>query len=278
MGLRRGHCEKPVEDALPTQVPHCSGAGYAFRLGREDRVAVGFFGEGKLSRTSWKREAPQRSSLLSASSSEKKRKAFALLAAWGRTGSSARRRCERRRFSRGAKLCCDVEGQHALCLSEQWVGSKRIGSKRKSLRWPLPCVCDAAALVLRAGAGFKAEGVAETLLACGWFARERSYAISTPVKDQYAGDGIAIRGVAYGMRTVRVDGNDLFAVFTATKAAREAVLTHREPVLMEFMTYRCRALPEALRLSGGTKKPNPSKRTSSRVRSSAPQGGPPQHL
>ena len=31
------------------------------------------------------------------------------------------------------------------------------------------------------------------------------YAISTPIDDQYAGDGIAIRGIAYGMPTIRVD-------------------------------------------------------------------------
>ena len=66
----------------------------------------------------------------------------------------------------------------------------------------------------------------------------RRYAISTPVKDQYAGDGIAIRGIAYGMQTIRVDGNDLFASYLATKAARELILKTNEPVLMEFMTYR----------------------------------------
>ena len=68
-----------------------------------------------------------------------------------------------------------------------------------------------------------------------------SYAISTPVKDQYAGDGIAIRGIAYGMRTIRVDGNDVFASYLATKAARDIILQTSEPVLMEFMTYRSAA-------------------------------------
>lgn len=43
------------------------------------------------------------------------------------------------------------------------------------------------------------------------------YAISTPIDDQYAGDGIAARGVAYGMETLRVDGNDIFAIHAATK-------------------------------------------------------------
>lgn len=124
---------------LTTQVPHSMGAGYAFRLGKENRISVGFFGEGAAS-----------------------------------------------------------EGD------------------------------------FHAAANFAATLKGNTLLVC----RNNGYAISTPVKDQYAGDGIAIRGIAYGMRTIRVDGNDLFASYLATKAARETILKTNEPVMMEFMTYR----------------------------------------
>ncbi len=35
------------------------------------------------------------------------------------------------------------------------------------------------------------------------FSRNNGYAISTPVHEQYRGDGIAIRGPAYGMATIR---------------------------------------------------------------------------
>ena len=56
---------------------------------------------------------------------------------------------------------------------------------------------------------------------CVAFSRNNGYAISTPVQEQYKGDGIAIRGPAYGMSTIRVDGNDVFAVYNATKEARE---------------------------------------------------------
>ncbi|MDZ7809914.1 MAG: thiamine pyrophosphate-dependent enzyme [Arhodomonas sp.] len=38
--------------------------------------------------------------------------------------------------------------------------------------------------------------------------RNNGYAISTPVSEQYAGDGVAARGVGYGIRSIRVDGND----------------------------------------------------------------------
>ena len=49
------------------------------------------------------------------------------------------------------------------------------------------------------------------------FSRNNGYAISTPVNEQYRGDGIAVRGPAFGMDTIRVDGNDVFAVYNATR-------------------------------------------------------------
>lgn len=64
------------------------------------------------------------------------------------------------------------------------------------------------------------------------------YAISTPVEEQYKGDGIAARGPSYGIHTLRVDGNDIFAVYNATKKAKEYCLNTNRPVLIEAMTYR----------------------------------------
>ena len=61
---------------------------------------------------------------------------------------------------------------------------------------------------------------------------------STSVKDQYRGDGIVSRAVGYGMHGIRVDGNDLWAVYNATKAARDICLQEGKPVLIEAMTYR----------------------------------------
>ena len=48
----------------------------------------------------------------------------------------------------------------------------------------------------------------------------------------------ASRGSGYGMATIRVDGNDVFAVYNATKAARKMAVTQNRPVLIEAMTYR----------------------------------------
>ncbi len=71
-----------------------------------------------------------------------------------------------------------------------------------------------------------------------FFCRNNAYAISTPVSEQYAGDGIAPRGMAYGMPCIRVDGNDILAVMAVTQQARAYVLSHQAPILIEAMTYR----------------------------------------
>ncbi|KAJ4155364.1 hypothetical protein LMH87_000615 [Akanthomyces muscarius] len=69
--------------------------------------------------------------------------------------------------------------------------------------------------------------------------RNNGYAISTPTLEQYRGDGIASRGIGYGIDTIRVDGNDIWAVREATKKARELALQDGgKPVLIEAMTYR----------------------------------------
>mgnify|MGYP000956116553 CR=1 FL=1 len=40
------------------------------------------------------------------------------------------------------------------------------------------------------------------------------------------------------MHTIRVDGNDLFAVYAATTAARELIIKEKKPVLIEAISYR----------------------------------------
>ncbi|KAI7652517.1 thiamine diphosphate-binding protein [Hortaea werneckii] len=69
--------------------------------------------------------------------------------------------------------------------------------------------------------------------------RNNGYAISTPTLEQYRGDGIASRGVGYGIDTIRVDGNDILAVREATRQARALALSEGgKPVLVEAMSYR----------------------------------------
>ena len=40
------------------------------------------------------------------------------------------------------------------------------------------------------------------------------------------------------MATLRMDGNDIFAVYNATKAARDIAIRENRPILLEAMTYR----------------------------------------
>ena len=69
--------------------------------------------------------------------------------------------------------------------------------------------------------------------------RNNGFAISTPTAEQYRGDGIASRGIGYGIETLRVDGTDIFAVYEATREARRRALENGgRPILLEFMSYR----------------------------------------
>lgn len=71
-----------------------------------------------------------------------------------------------------------------------------------------------------------------------FFCRNNGFAISTPSDEQYKGDGIAARAAGYGIVALRVDGNDVFAVYNATQIAREYALKYNKPVILEAMTYR----------------------------------------
>lgn len=128
-----------VTSPLATQIPHASGAGYAFKIGGEKRCAVAYFGDGAAS-----------------------------------------------------------EGDAIVAFN------------------------------------FAAVRQSQTLFVC----RNNGWAISTPVHEQYCGDGIGSRGLAFGIDTIRVDGNDLAAVYAATKMARNYCVTESKPVVLELMTYR----------------------------------------
>ncbi|XP_020111674.1 2-oxoisovalerate dehydrogenase subunit alpha 2, mitochondrial-like isoform X2 [Ananas comosus] len=71
-----------------------------------------------------------------------------------------------------------------------------------------------------------------------FFCRNNGWAISTPTTEQFRSDGAVIRGQAYGMRSIRVDGNDALAVYSAVHAAREMAISECRPILVEALTYR----------------------------------------
>ena len=63
------------------------------------------------------------------------------------------------------------------------------------------------------------------------------YAYSTPIDKQFAVDPVE-RAAAYGFAGVTVDGNDVEAMFEATRAARERALAGDGPTLIEAVTMR----------------------------------------
>jgi|SRR5690554_799488 len=68
--------------------------------------------------------------------------------------------------------------------------------------------------------------------------QNNQYAISTPRKSATKAETLAQKSVAAGLKSIQVDGNDIFAVYTAVKAAREHAAKGNGPVLIESLTYR----------------------------------------
>ena len=68
--------------------------------------------------------------------------------------------------------------------------------------------------------------------------QNNGWAISVPVSAQTASRTIAMKARAYGFPGIRVDGNDLLAVFSATGAAMEKARSGGGPTFLELVTYR----------------------------------------
>ncbi|GJV80356.1 dehydrogenase, E1 component, thiamine diphosphate-binding fold protein [Tanacetum coccineum] len=68
--------------------------------------------------------------------------------------------------------------------------------------------------------------------------RNNGWAISTPVTDQFRSDGVVVKGQAYGISSIRVDGNDTLAMYDVVRSAREIAINEQRPILIEAMTYR----------------------------------------
>ncbi|CAL1362733.1 unnamed protein product [Linum trigynum] len=85
-----------------------------------------------------------------------------------------------------------------------------------------------------AGLNFAAVTESPVVFVC----RNNGWAISTNVSEQFRSDGIVVKGQAYGIDSIRVDGNDALAVYNSIRAAREIAVKQGKPVLVEFLTYR----------------------------------------
>ena len=68
--------------------------------------------------------------------------------------------------------------------------------------------------------------------------QNNSWAISVPAQIQCSAPTIAQRGLAYGMHSVQVDGNDLFAMVKVIRDAANRARTENRPTFIEAVTYR----------------------------------------
>lgn len=68
--------------------------------------------------------------------------------------------------------------------------------------------------------------------------QNNQYAISVPVEKQTASRSLAIKSLAYGIRGIKVDGNDFFAMYAAISEAFDYARKGNGPVLIEAVTFR----------------------------------------
>ncbi|MCA8921041.1 MAG: thiamine pyrophosphate-dependent dehydrogenase E1 component subunit alpha [Planctomycetes bacterium] len=68
--------------------------------------------------------------------------------------------------------------------------------------------------------------------------QNNQWAISVPVEKQSASRSLAIKAVAYGMPGVRVDGNDVLAVYREVRKAVDRARAGGGPTLLELVTFR----------------------------------------
>lgn len=84
------------------------------------------------------------------------------------------------------------------------------------------------------GLNFAAVWKAPVVFVC----QNNQWAISTPRKKQTRAESIAQKGIAYGMPSIQVDGNDVLAVYKATRDALDRAYRGEGPTLIEAVTYR----------------------------------------
>jgi len=114
------------------------------------------------------------------------------------------------------------------------------------IAWALKLRGEQACVITYFGDGATSEGdfhgamnFAATLqVPCIFFCQNNQWAISVPREEQMASETVAQKAIAYGMPTIQVDGNDIFAVYKATKDARERAVGGGGPSFIEGVTYR----------------------------------------
>jgi len=81
---------------------------------------------------------------------------------------------------------------------------------------------------------FAATFQAPAVIVC----QNNHWSISVPTEKQTAARTIAVKGRAYGVPSVRVDGNDLLACYKVLTDAAERARRNEGPTFVEALTYR----------------------------------------
>lgn len=115
----------------------------------------------------------------------------------------------------GIGIAAKIKGEKSIALSSSGDGSTSQGDFHESLNM---------------AAVFKAPVV--------FVIQNNHWAISVPFEKQTATETIAEKAAAYAIDGVRVDGNDVFAVYKTVKKYADRAREEHKPALIELVTYR----------------------------------------
>src|SRR5262249_57762832 len=73
---------------------------------------------------------------------------------------------------------------------------------------------------------------------CVIICQNNQWAISVPSSRQTASPTIAVKGRAYGVPSIRADGNDVLAMYEVVREAAERARAGEGPTFIEALTYR----------------------------------------
>jgi pyruvate dehydrogenase E1 component alpha subunit/2-oxoisovalerate dehydrogenase E1 component alpha subunit len=125
------------------------------------------------------------------------------------------------------------------CVSTQIPQATGIAWAAKLRKDPIVALCflgdgGTSAEDFHAGLNFAGVFQVPAVFVC----ENNQWAISTPVRLQTVSKSLAVKGLAYGIPSVRVDGNDVFAVYATVKEAVDRARAGGGPAFIECLTYR----------------------------------------
>jgi pyruvate dehydrogenase E1 component alpha subunit len=125
------------------------------------------------------------------------------------------------------------------CVSSQIPHATGIAMAAKITKKPIVALCylgdgGTSEEDFHVGLNFAAVYQVPVVFVC----QNNQWAISTPLALQTASETIAVKGLAYGIPSVRADGNDVFAMYATVKEAVDRARAGGGPTFIESLTYR----------------------------------------